>query len=90
VRDVVVWSEELITPPARKIYIVAEVIWILREEGGGGLGLKREGGEKKRDSSINVQFSKKIFLYSLVNMCTFTNSMITKSIISMPSNSNFL
>jgi hypothetical protein len=46
VRDVVVWSEELITPPARKIYIVAEEIWILREEGGGGLGLKREGGEK--------------------------------------------
>jgi hypothetical protein len=51
VRDVVVWSEELITPPARKIYIVAEVIWILREEGGGGLGLKREGGWSHSDFS---------------------------------------
>jgi hypothetical protein len=67
VRDVVVWSEELITPPARKIYIVAEVIWILREEGGGWLGLKREGGEKNEIAQSMFNFQKKYFyIHSLI------------------------
>jgi hypothetical protein len=71
VRDVVVWSEELITPPARKIYIVAEVIWILREEGGGGLGLKSGASplNSKENSGIKSKCPTMCNGYSWLNIC---------------------